>query len=112
MKRNKPLSFEERKQIEKLLQDDRLSLSQISRLIQRGKNTVVFEVRRAGGRGNYTAEKAEKEFYRRRKEGYEKLSLHNITTTKEIKLNNLKRIESLEMQIEILIDTITELRSK
>lgn len=54
----KRLTFEEREKIEKLLKEG-LSCSHISRIIGRGKNVVVAEVRRAGGRETYTAKKGQ-----------------------------------------------------
>jgi IS30 family transposase len=102
-------TLNERKQIEALLKKQ-LPGAEIAREINRSKNGVNTEIRLNGGRVNYSAEKAfdnsekvqkekirkQTEFLRKTLNPYKKLS---------------ERIENLEMQIEILIDTIKELKN-
>jgi len=52
------LGLEDRKKIEKLLNDG-LSCAKIAKVIGFGKNAVVVDVRHCGGKENYTAEKAQ-----------------------------------------------------
>lgn len=55
----KTLSLEEKLQIEKLLKDG-LSCCKIARILGKGKNSIIVEVRRNGGKEEYTAERSEK----------------------------------------------------
>lgn len=59
MKQFKRLTFEERKEIQKLISHG-LSCNKIAKLICRGKNVVVVEVRRCGGLDKYNAVEAQK----------------------------------------------------
>ena len=97
-----PLTFEERKLIEKHLKSG-LSCTETAKRINRGKNTVVFEVRRAGGK-IYSAIEAQKRSDSTKDEKYRKLSLRNKGN--KVQCNMKQRIEILEMQIEILHETI------
>lgn len=106
---NKPLTLEERKQIEALFKTD-LSCSRISKKIGRGKNTVVNEARKAGGRELYRAESAHNLSLLSVQEGYEKLRARNESNKVTFKFK--QRIEHLEMQIEILHETLKELMKK
>lgn len=93
--KRKFLSFEERQNIEELLKNHK-SLNAISRIIKRSASTVIREVARNGGRYCYKAEKAQG-FYQK-----------DINLKKFDEL--IKRIENLEMQIEIVTDTIKKIR--
>jgi len=53
------ITFEERQKIEKLLNEG-FSCSKISAIIGRGRNVVVVEVRRSGGKNGYNAKDAQK----------------------------------------------------
>ncbi len=84
----------------------------ISRIIGRGKNTVIVELARFKGR-TYEPELAQKE-------ARERVKKRKIDVSKTLKdkggLSNpykslVNRIESLEMQVEILLDIIKD-RSK
>ncbi len=101
------IDFEERKLIEKHLKRE-LSCTEISKLISRSKNAVVTEVRKNGGREKYCAKEAQKLVELTKKERYQKLSERNR------KMKNVSslglRIQSLEMQIEILHETIKEMK--
>lgn len=102
---NKPLTFDERKDIEKLLKQG-LSCSETARRIQRSKNAVTTELKRAGGHP-YSAKKGQEIAIFNHKERIRK-------ATMQAKINNNngpvnKRLLNLEMQIEILHETIKEL---
>lgn len=99
-------TFEERKQIEELLKED-ASCSEISRRINRSKNGVVCEVRKGGGKIGYTAKKGQQIAHHNESVRKERLRVINIGNTRESHMK--KRIENLEMQIEILADTLKEL---
>jgi len=108
MGRVDPINFEERKVIEELLQLD-YSGSQIAYEINRHKNSINFEIRRNGGRKNYKAEIAQQRHNdigmlknSSLREKYDK-GKHPISRMKQ-------KIENLEMQMEILTDSIKELR--
>ena len=112
MFKNKPFTYEERKQIQKHIYKG-LSCCQIAKLIGRSKNGVVTEVRKGGGRF-YNAREAQKRCDAVNKERYErlsKLSKEKLSGTTH-KPNQEKRIENLEMQIEILHDCVKELMLK
>ncbi len=103
------IDFEQRKLIEKYLKKG-FSCSKISKLISRSKNCVVTEVRKNEGKDKYDAEKAQKISEFNRKEKYQKLSERN--RNQKIISPLEKRVRSLEMQIEILHETINDLRKK
>lgn len=91
------------------------SCADICRKIGRGKNSVVVEIRRNGGREIYNANKAHEEAAERRKLGYEKISTINKSNPKKysnpwMSLNN--KIESLGMQIQIVLDELKKKRDK
>ena len=104
----KSLCFEERALIEKFLKMG-LTCSEIGRRLGRGKNTIVVEVRNKGREG-YTATKAQKQSDETRSLGYKKLS--EINSGKKKTYFYKERIENLEMQVEILHETIKELMKK
>jgi len=100
------LSFKERKLIQKLINEN-LSLSEISRKLNRSKNCVVVEVRVNGGRSSYTADDAQN---RSDLANFEKRNnLHKLNKNVPKVFLYKERIQNLEMQIEILIDKIKEL---
>ena len=102
------LTFEERKDIKKLIGKG-WNLSEISKMLNRGKNTITLEVRRNGGPLFYEPVKAQ--------ERYENLKQERIDRTKALFKGNMsnpykeleQRIQNLEMQVEILVDAIKEL---
>lgn len=100
----KSLTIEERKKIEKHIQKG-LSCSESARLLGRSKNCVITEVRRAGGKeysalkGQAISEKIWKHKYDNLKKRNQSLSNYTLSG----------RISNIEMQIEILHETIKEL---
>lgn len=104
-----PLTYEERKRIEKGIKLG-LSCGRIAVEIGRSKNGVVSEVRR-GGKHQYTAKEGQRICDEMRKKKYESLSL--LKKKQQPPLFDYKqRIENLEMQVEILHETIKELLYK
>lgn len=106
--KSQPLHFWERKIIESMIIDGR-SLSCIAVYLSRGRTTILFEVKRNGGRDVYTATKAQENAEQNRMN-------RNLKTSQSVKgrianpYNVLKqRIENLEMQLEILSETIKEI---
>lgn len=106
-RRNKyqPLCLMERKIIGKMIKKG-WSLSYIAQFLGRGKNSVVHEVRRNGGRDAYEPVKAQELAMQRKVERDIKCS--KSSTGKEanpyVKLR--ERIENLEMQLEIVSETL------
>lgn len=100
------LTFEERQAIERNLKLG-YSASSISRRIGRSKNSIVWEVRRNGGMKNYNAEKAQLQSDIRNSERIQKIKKKNQDQKKPNAI--WQRIENLEMQVEILVETIKEL---
>jgi IS30 family transposase len=96
----------------KELLDKQYSCSLISKIIERGKNTVVIEVRRNGGRCGYDPDKAQERWETSKREGLEKMKQtikeHGRQITVSQKLET--RIEALEMQIKILTTVIKEFK--
>ncbi len=101
-----PLSIEEREAIEKQLEFG-FTASMIGASIGRSKNCIVLEIRRNGGRNKYNAIKAQKNAEERNKNRKLKLSQLNQNQTPYFSMRD--RIENLEMQVEILSETIKEL---
>ena len=105
----KPLTFEERKTIQKGL-DEGLSGSKIALSLGRSVNAISTEIRKNGGRLYYSAEKGEKSFKQRSFERYK-------TVSEKAKKNKTsyfmkQRLENLEMQVEILHEAIKELMNR
>ncbi len=102
---SRPLTLEERKQIEQLIKQG-LSCGNIAQEINRSKNCVVVEVRR-NGKELYNAKLAHKDAIERdqKKRRVVSLKLKEAPPSYQMK----QRIENLEMQVEILHDTIKEI---
>ena len=106
---NNHLTLEERHQIKKWLLRG-YSCGKIAVILDRGKNTIVLEVRKNGGKENYDPVKAYEAHKHRMELGNEKkrkaapLGANPYT-------NMSHRISNLEMQMEILFDEIRSLRS-
>jgi IS30 family transposase len=105
--RTKELGLDEREFIKKHL-DVGLSCSQISLLLKRGKNTVVTEIRRNGGREKYDPKEAQENYFTRKKIGYEKMQ----EKSKIQDYGPSVRLKNLEFQIEILFDELKKLKEK
>ena len=102
------ISFEERVEIERL-RNLGYSCSEIARKMGRSKNGIVFEVRRGGGT-SYTAKGAQEIVCDIKEKRYDALRIKNKNTDNTI--NWKKRLENLEMQIEILYDCLKEVNSR
>lgn len=102
------LTLEERKTIERFCHHSTMSISSIGKVLGRGKNTVIVEVRRAGGRWTYNAEKAHAEAQKRMADKYDRLR-RNAPPTKAPYQALKERVENLEMQVEILTDAISRM---
>jgi IS30 family transposase len=111
-KRNVHLTYAERKTIYHWIQKGE-SLREIARIINRGGNTVVREVRVNGGRYEYNPLEAQQTY----KENIIKTNIKRSETVKEKSLSNpymslCNRIENLEMQLEIVANVLKELKGK
>lgn len=104
------LDLDERKRIYSLLIQG-YSCIQISKIISRGKNTVISEVKRNGGRENYNPYEANESAWRRKSIRIKNLT-KTITSNPSPYKILLNRIENLEMQVEILIDCVMQLKGK
>jgi len=105
-----PLNFKERMILERYAPTSE-SCRAISLILKRGKNTVVTEYRRTGGRQNYTAEIGQK--YADDQRSFRSEHLSKLNAGQETPYISMRRkMEDLEMQIEILCDTIKQLREK
>lgn len=105
----KPLTFHERQLIEKHLKRGH-SISETARRISRSKTGVTYEVRRAGGIDKYNAINAQEIVDTNIILKSQKLKFLNQGNQVSFKMK--QRIENLEMQVEILLDTIKELKNK
>lgn len=103
-----PLTYEERKSIQKFVREG-LSCCQIAKSINRSKNAIVVEVRR-GGKELYNAKKAQEDADKRRKK--QTTRIKNTLKKKQPMFQMKKRIESLEMQMELLYEKVKELLNK
>jgi IS30 family transposase len=104
---SRAITFHERELIEKYVNKG-FSCGQIAKIIGRSKNGVVTEVRRGGGM-RYSAKVSQNLMNSKEEARRNKLSEINKGRAGN---SPLKRIENLEMQIEILHDTIKELMSR
>jgi IS30 family transposase len=113
---NARLTLQERYIIQRLLHEGH-SCNEIAKLIGRGKNTIVVEVRRAGGREKYEPEKAQRDSDKRYIDDRHAKS-HTLKERAKTEryfnpyISLKERIENLEMQIEILTDTIKQMRNQ
>lgn len=106
--RKSELKLEERQQIEKLIKEKPdLSFAEISKLIGRGRNTVVEEVRKNGGREVYNAKVAHHRYLDLRAKKNQNYTPENHP------MHRLKnKIDAIEMQLEIIIEELRALRNK
>ena len=98
----KMLTFDERQLIEKYIKKG-FSCGETAKTIGRSKNAVVTEVRRGGGE-HYSAKIGQNLSDKIQGEKYRKLSERNKSNKVTFKMK--QRIENLEMQVEILFETI------
>jgi IS30 family transposase len=113
-----PIELSERQQLQILIATHK-SLSKIADLMGRGRNSIIVEVRRNGGRDTYNAAHAQKqadlrvlEKNKKTGETLKKLNLplrSNAALWEELKQQRTE-IENLKMQLEILIDTIKQMK--
>lgn len=102
------LNYAERKTIGKLLKENQ-SLSSIARTLGRGKQAVTNEVARNGGRQVYNPEEAERKAQQRKDIRDQKCSDMIKQRYKEAAHHSIEdRVQTLEMQLEILIETVKE----
>lgn len=106
--RGKEITLEERREINKLLREG-FSLSEISRKLSRGKNTVIAEVRRNGGAESYNPVQAEARAILMKNKRAARCRELNQTRPLSPYEQLAQRIQNLEMQVEILVDAIKEL---
>ncbi len=108
--KNYELTLDERQIIEDLSKRGYSAVT-IAKQLGRGGTTIAREIRKNGGPLFYNAIKAQKESYQRKSEGYIKIS-ESVKKSGYNPFESLKaRIENLEMQLEILVDTIKELKN-
>jgi len=101
-------TIEERQKIQ-ILKSKGKSGSEIALLLGRSKNGINTEIRRGEGY-NYNAHHSHNLYLQRKEEKYAKLSERNNGNKVTFKMK--QRIENLEMQVEILHDTLKELLKK
>jgi len=107
-KQCKPLYLMERKFIAKMIKEG-LSLCQIAHELNRGKNTVIAEVRRNGGRLEYDPVKAQQIAIEKKEKKHLKCSQSTKGKMSNPFMNLNERIENIEMQLEIITETLKEL---
>jgi IS30 family transposase len=109
--KNTPLTLEERKEIKKRLLRG-YSCSVISKILERGKNSVVVEVRRNGGKDKYDPNKAHEDYLERKVQRDLKVSKLNKNNQFNPYHHLKEKVENLEMQVEILYDEIQRIRNE
>jgi IS30 family transposase len=111
-KKCKPLTGLERKRIEAYIKSGK-SLSEAAELLNRGRNTVIAEVRRNGGRDAYEHSKAHEEAQRQLKEGKDKQRKIAIKNYCNPYIKISEQLANLQMQVDVLAETCKKLmRSK
>lgn len=113
MKNSPRLTFDERKTIESLVTTG-LTLTGISKQIGRGKNTVVLEVRRNGGREKYNAADAQKRASfendkRKTKIGNARTNRMARTTSEKFD-HVFDKLDGFQMQLDILFEELEQLK--
>lgn len=113
--KRKRLTLENRKLIEEHLKNG-VRPNSIAELLGFCSSTISREVNKNGGVRNYSAEKAHQTYLNLLTRISEQMSKtgkkkqENTDSRREIPSDILDRISSLEMQIEILYDTIKEIK--
>jgi IS30 family transposase len=108
MSKCKRITFEEREKIEMLLKKG-FGMYSTATAIQRPNSTVTYEIRNNGGRHGYDAVKAQQRADTASERGSETLKLRG-GNRKSIKESFEQRINNLEMQLEIILQTIKEIK--
>lgn len=106
-KPNSQLTSEEREKIEILIKEG-MSCAEIGREIGRGKNSIVVEIRRNGGREVYNAKQAHKNALIRKNDKILAMQKKNMVESPYKTIR--KRLNYLEIQMDILTDTIKQLK--
>lgn len=106
MGRTFPLTLKERKEIKYFI-DQMFSMHEIARKVGRSSTCILNEVRRYGGRDNYDPILAHKKAIDANELRIEKLKKFNYQYSKK---SMEDRISNIEMQIDIIIQTIKELK--
>ena len=105
------LNLEERQIIEQML-TERYPHAKIAELLDRGQSHISREIRNQSVNGLYNAIYAEEKSKENRKRSAKRISQikKELREKRDVSYSTLKvRVENLEMQIEILTDTIKEL---
>ncbi len=100
----KRITDEERHLLEKYIKQG-FSQYRIAKILGRHKSSIANELKRGGGR-NYTAERAIKASAENREK--QKAILIKFLSTKQ---TLIKRVENLEMQLQILLDFIKGMKN-
>lgn len=104
----KRFTLEEREIIEELIKSGK-SITGISVFLKRSKNGLSSELNKNGGRVNYNAKNAHERHLKTKYIKHQKLS--KKFEGKIFESNGLiSRIENIEMQIEIILDLVKELK--
>lgn len=115
MKFNKRIDFEEREIIEFCLSAD-VPYYLIAHKLGRSLGTLRQEIMRNGGKVNYSAKKAEERAknckLKSTETGRENLKQAAKKKTLPFKTKNSRRLSNLEFQVEIILETIKELKEK
>lgn len=106
------LSLEERKQIYQCIIDGK-SLYYIAETLGRRKCTIFEEIKRNGGKELYNPDEAHQK-YRKNKEKKHQVREKKFNAVKENDQYKIlcTRMDNLEMQLEIALDAIQELKNK
>ncbi len=110
MRTGTPLNHSERKLIHKYIHLG-WSFGHIAIKLDRGKNTIIAEVNRNGGRIEYNPEKAELRAKEQKNKRIEKLRMstkENYTQSQTVD----QKLENMQMQIDIILDELKKLKDK
>ncbi len=108
-KKNHHMTLQERQEIEKHLRRG-LGLFEIVKRIGRSESAIYKELKRNGGKKTYSAELAQNLANSLQQEKNSRLCLARQNKNSDI--HTQQRIENLEMQVEILHETIKELMKR
>lgn len=103
-----PPTYEEMEKIESLERKN-FTAKEIAGIINRSATFVQNAFTRCGGRRFYTAKKDKDEYEKRRKTRIENLKNYSKSLASSQK-QLIDRIECIEMQVEIILDTIKKLQ--
>lgn len=91
------ISFEERKRIEQILKENpKIHFRDMAHSLNRNVSTIHYEIKKGGGKKNYSAEIAQR------------FSMAAVSQRRSKVSDLYKRLSNIEMQLELVFDLLKE----